>query len=538
MRIRETRNKVYFTGERKLSELPGFRQKYRPAEFGRLVSNRGNVLEDRLTFAYWAMSRSSDKDGKTTDVPLGLLSDALVAKWGKAALPRAQRARNWLVENGFLLMSNDGSYSIGNKSQTFYVNHAKIKAWVKFMRQRGILPSGNAWKRTLDDPTPKFTEKAVQKVEKAVRAHKSMMDWDKEVQAAVMGKKLHIPLIRKYRLTHAEQVAYIVSRAVSNTPIYGNVSAKCTEYSQLCRHVSAATNPAGIREGEAKASVPPYHLLSLYNPKIADSGSNSQEMPDFTPQKFCNFSEKVYNPLDLHCRPHAKIARNSTVTGVSFRVYSGAALLPSHNRKDHGRFEGSERQSVLDGVFGKGGYERLDRKCSISHLNYCLSMGRYFENGISDIYGQVYRKAFGCDLLPEERPAFKLTTNRVFFTPSDRLYACQVARNEGSLKDGLRREELAAEYRSLRSAYEDICGRPVGVPIFFFESLLMVLVQLRLLKDYGLRSANVYDELVVEHKGLYSGAELKAIVETESREVFSELLQFYDTDSGAMKYAV
>ena len=520
MRIRKTRNKVYFTGERMLSDLPGFRQKYRPMEFSGLVSNRGNALEDRLTFAYWAMSRSSDKDGKTTDVPLGLLSPALVAKWGDATLPRAQRARNWLVENGFLLLSNGGSYIIGNKSQTFYVNHARIKAWVKYMRENGILPSGNAWKRSFDDPTPRFTEKAIQKVRKAANAHKSVKEWDDKVQSAVMGKKLHIPLIRKYRLSHAEQLAYIVSIAESNTPIYGYVSSKCTEYSRLC------------------TEAPSYHLLSLYNPKIADSNSNSQEMTDFTPQKFCNFSGKVYNPLELHCRPHVKIARNSTVTGVSFRVYSGAALLPSHNRKDHGRFEGSERQSVLDGVFGRGGYERLDRKCSISHLNYCLSMGRYFENGISDIYGKVYQKAFGCDLMPSERPSFKLTTNRVFFTPSDRLYACQVARNEGSLRDELRREELAAEYRSLRSAYEDICGIPVGVPIFFFESLLMVLVQLRLLKDYGLRSANVYDELVVEHKGLHSGAELKAIVEAESRAVFSELLQFYDADNGAMRYAV
>ena len=520
MRIRQTRNKVYFTGERKLSDLPGFRQKYRPLEFGRLVSNRRNALEDRLTFAYWAMARSSDKDGKTTDVPLGLLSPALVAKWGNATLPRAQRARNWLTENGFLLLSNGGSYFIGSKSQTFYVNHAKIKAWVRFMREKGILPSGNAWKRTVEDPTPRFTEKAVQKVKKAVEAHKSVREWDATVQGAVMGKKLHIPLIRKYRLSHAEQLAYIVSIAEANTPIYGYVSTKATEYNQLC------------------TKEPPYHLLSLYNPKIADSGSNSQEMPDFTPQKFCNFSGKVYNPLDLHCRPHVKISRNSTVTGVSFRVYSGVALLPSHNKKDHGKFEGSERQSVLDGMFGEGGYVRLDRKCSISHLNYCLSMGRYFENGISDIYGKVYRRAFGCDLLPEERPAFKLTTNRVFFTQSDRLYACQVARKEGSLKDELRRAELAAEFRSLRSAYEDICGKPVGVPIFFFESLLMVLVQLRLLKDYGLRSANVYDELVVEHGGIYSETELKAIVEAESREAFSELLQFYDTDNGALKYAV
>ena len=220
------------------------------------------------------------------------------------------------------------------------------------------------------------------------------------------------------------------------------------------------------------------------------------------------------------CHPRLRVSSNAVVRRVSYRVYSGAALLKSHDTRDHGKWETSERKLALDGLFGVGGYERIDRHASIHHLTLCLNEGRYFDNRSVDIYGSLHRDAFGYDL--RNKPGFKKLVNRIYFTPSERLYACQVMRSEGSL-DEARRAELVEEHRSLTEAYIGRCGKPLGAEIFAYESLLMALVQYRLLERYGLRSCNIYDELVVERGGR-THEELVELVETISREVFPILL--------------
>lgn len=525
MRIRKSRNVVWFTGEKPLSELPGFRPRYRQAEFAGLVSTRGHSLEDRLTFAYWAMSRSSNKNGKCKDVPLALLAPALVAKWDKTTLPRAQRARNWLTENGFIILSNSGSYVIGNKSQTYYVNHAKILAWVGYMRSRGLLPKGRAWERTYE--SPKVIEKATKKVEKLAKKHVSMAEWKAIADKAVMGEKLHIPLFKKYELTHEQQLAYITSAAITNTPIFSAALTACNHYNSLLHptYTVTVTTTSATRVGSDE---PSYRLLSVYNPKNGDSESISQEIAKINPPENREKFYEVYKLLGLHCRPHVHVSANAIVTGVSFRAYSGATLLSSHNRRNRGKFEGSDRQIALDSAFGRGNYCCIDRSCSISHINMCLTWGCYIPNGVVDMYEILYRKGVGGDLLPEKRSAFKKTINRVFFTKSARLYSSQVARSEGSYRDGYYRCVLEEEYESLRWAYDHYCGKPLGVPIFFFESLLMVLTQTYLLEHYGLRSANVYDALYIENgNGRYTAEDLKEMMEKASDAVFPEVLKFH-----------
>ena len=82
-------------------------------------------------------------------------------------------------------------------------------------------------------------------------------------------------------------------------------------------------------------------------------------------------------------------------------------------------------------------------------------------------------------------------------------------------------------------AYEGRCGKPLGAEIFAYESLLMTLVQYRLLERHGLRSCNIYDELVVE-KGGFTQEQLVELVEGISREVFPILLDFFGRQDGLM----
>lgn len=119
----------------------------------------------------------------------------------------------------------------------------------------------------------------------------------------------------------------------------------------------------------------------------------------------------------------------------------------------------------------------------------------------------------------------------VHFTKSDRLFASQLIRtsHEYHAKD---KDFLLDFYRRARSAYVDMVGPRLKDDIFQFESLLMVETQIYLLKKYRLRSANVYDELVIENREWrsrrrYTDAELKDMMEEASAAVFPKVLDLF-----------
>ena len=514
---------VPFTGTKTLQEL-NFRQRYRIAEFGcrHYTYNRKGRLEKVCIYLEWVRSRSSNRKGVCTDVPLELEATALKLKG--FSTKDAERLRRWANENKFIVCANNGDYVPHERAKTYYVNHARINAFFALLRKKGLLPKGSSWK--LNAESEKVQKKAVAKSERVAGKVMSESEWLESVRGVRMFTDLHIPLVRKYGISPEERGAIILHFAKKNTPIYIATNDTCTAFNQLicskCRDTQAQQpqsrahyqNPAGIQQTQQ----PPSHKLPPSFDENEPFLANLKQNRQFQQEISAHFSQ---TPLEgLVCRPKLRVSSNAVVRRVSYRVYSGAALLKSHDTHDHGKWASSERKVALDGLYGDGGYERIDRHASIHHLTLCLNDGRYYDNRAMDIYGSVHRDAFGYDLC--NKGGFKKLVNRIYFTPSERLYACQVMRSEGSL-DEARRLELIEEHRSLTEAYIGRCGKPLGAEIFAYESLLMALVQYRLLERYGLRSCNIYDELVVERGGR-THEELVELVETISREVFPILL--------------
>ena len=100
------------------------------------------------------------------------------------------------------------------------------------------------------------------------------------------------------------------------------------------------------------------------------------------------------------------------------------------------------------------------------------------------------------------------------------------------MKKFLDKDFLLDFYHRARSVYVNKIGPRLKDDIFQFESLLMVETQIYLLKKYRLRSANVYDELVIENREWrsrrrYTDAELKDLMEEASEAVFPKVLDLF-----------
>lgn len=520
---------VPFTGTKTLQEL-NFRQRYRIAEFDcrHYTYNRKGRLEKLCIYLEWVRSRSSNRNGVCTDVPLEL--EAMALNFKGFSKKDAERFRRWSNENKFIVCANGGDYVPHDKAKTYYVNHTRINAFFSLLREKGLLPKGSKWK--LNAESKKVQERAVAKSERVAGTVLSESEWLESVRGVRMFTDLHIPLVRKYGISPEERGAIVLFFAKQNTPIYTATNDTCTAFNQLICSKSCVTHTLQSTlthqdppspPGTTAAPPPPHKVTPSLNenePNLANLERNRQ----FQQKISARFSQTLLQ--ELVCHPKLRVSSNAVVRRVSYRVYSGAALLKSHDTRDHGKWETSERKQVLDTLYGVGGYERIDRHASIHHLTLCLNEGRYFHNGAMDIYGSIHRDAFGYDLC--DKGGFKKLVNRIYFTPSERLYACQVMRAEGS-HDDARRAELMDEHRSLTEAYEGRCGKPLGAEIFAYESLLMALVQYRLLERYGLRSCNIYDELVVEKCGK-TRKELVELVEDISRDVFPVLLRHFGGD--------
>ena len=240
--------------------------------------------------------------------------------------------------------------------------------------------------------------------------------------------------------------------------------------------------------------------------------------------------------LQTRCNFKVNTKCNALVTSVSFRAYSKIGLLSSHDKTDHGKWITSYRKRLLDEMFGEGNYARVDRSASIHHLTMCLHSGYYEKNGERDLYSELYRDMYGKPLVPGDRGDFKALMNRFYFTKSDRLFASQLIRSshEYHAKD---KDFLLDFYRRARSVYVDMVGPRLKDDIFQFESLLMVETQIYLLKKYRLRSANVYDELVIENREWrsrrrYTDSELKNLMEEASEAVFPKVLELFRKGTG------
>ena len=522
---------VPFTGNRTLQEL-NFRQRYRLAEFDcrHYTLNREGRLEKICVFLEWARSRSSNRNGVCTDVPLELEATALKLK-GYCTID-VVRIRRWSNENKFIIAANNGDYVPHNRAKTYYVNHARINAFFSLLREKGLIPKGSKWKRNAE--SEKVQEKAVAKSERAAGRALSEAEWLESVRDVRMFTDLHIPLIRKYGISPEERGAIVLHFAKKNTPIYTSTNDTCTAFNQLVCSKSfyksttetTQSTPHPQSTTTTTQSPAPTQELSMSLDKNGPFLENLEQNRHFQQKISARFSQ---NPLEvLVCHPKLRLSNNAVVRRVSYRVYSGAALLKSHDTSDHGKWETSERKLSLDSLYGDGEYVRIDRHASIHHLTMCLNEGRYMDNRATDIYDSLHKDAFGYGL--QDKKGFKRLVNRVYFTPSERLYACQVMRSEGCLDED-RRTVLMEEHRRVTEAYVGRCGNPLGAEIFAYESLLMVLVQYRLLELHGLRSCNIYDELVVE-KGGFTQEQLVELVEGISREVFPVLLDFFGRQDG------
>ena len=516
---------VQFTGNRTLQEL-NFRQRYRIAEFDcrHYTFNREGRLEKVCVFLEWARSRSSNRNGVCTDVPLELEATALKLKGFDKKT--TENLRRWANDRKFIVCANGGDYVPFNRAKTYYVNHARINAFFSLLREKGMIPKGSRWKSNAE--SEKVQEKAVAKSERMAGRALSEAEWLESVRDVRMFTDLHIPLVRKYGISPEERGAIVLFFAKQNTPIYTATNDTCAAFNKLICSKSFynnntttpyTTSTQHVTRTSTTQPAPTHKVPNLEcenEPFLANLEQNRQ----FQQKISARFSR---TPLEeLVCHPKLRLSNNAVVRRVSYRVYSGAALLKSHDTSDHGKWETSERKLSLDSLYGVGGYARIDRHASIHHLTMCLNEGRYMDNRAVDIYDSLHKDAFGYGL--QDKKVFKRLVNRLYFTPSERLYACQVMRSEGCF-DEARRAELVDEYRRVMDAYEGRCGKPLGATIFAYESLLMTLVQYRLLERHGLRSCNIYDELVVE-KGGYTQEQLVELVEGISREVFPVLLDF------------
>lgn len=547
---------VPFTGMRTLQEL-SFRQRYRIAEFDcrHYTFNREGRLEKICIFLEWARSRSSNRKGLCTDVPLRLEADALRLKGFNKR--DAERFRRWANENKFIIASNNGDYVPFNKAKTYYVNHARINAFFSLLREKGLLPKGSKWKRTLDNPeNTVLLEKAARKTSNS-RLSKTEKDWVESIENVKIYGNMCIPLVRSGKLSVEDRAAAVIAKAIQNSPMYRTTKDICDAYNKLicsksCSDYTTTLStpllpPTTPSSSSTLLPYPPWShfpngetlristILSRFSHKVTKSGGDLEGVFENSENRVKNGVEIPGNGgllplLLLSCHVNPRLSANYCITGISYRVYSGAALLKSHDTSDHGKWETSERKLALDALFGIGGYERIDRRASIHHLTMCLHSGTYCDGHSLDLYGDVYRDAFGCELV--DRASFKMSLSRIYFTPSERLYACQVMRSEGCF-DEARRTMLVEEHRQVMDAYVGRCGNPLGAEIFAYESLLMVLVQYRLLERHGLRSCNIYDELVVENGG-FTQEQLVELVEGISRDVFPILLDFFGRQDGVM----
>ena len=521
--------KVNFTGQRTLAEL-NFRQRYRLAEFGcrHYIVNREGRLEKVCIFLEWARSRSSNRNGVCTDVPLELEATALKLKG--FTTKTAENIRRWANDRKFIIAANNGDFVPFNRAKTYYVNHARINAFFSLLREKGLIPKGSRWKSNAE--SEKVQEKAVAKSERVAGRALSEAEWLETVRDVRMFTDLHIPLVRKYGISPEERGAVVLFFAKRNTPIYTATKDTCTAFNKLIcsksfynntqqqQHTTTTTTNTTTTTQHKLEPAPTQYLPNKEcenEPFLA----NLEQNRHFQQKISARFSRTQLE--ELVCHPKLRLSNNAVVRRVSYRVYSGAALLKSHDTSDHGKWGTSERKLALDALYGLGGYARIDRHASIHHLTMCLNEGRYMDNRATDIYDSLHKDAFGYGL--QDKKGFKRLVNRIYFTPSERLYACQVMRSEGS-RDEDRRAELMEEHRQVVDAYEGRCGKPLGAEIFAYESLLMVLVQRMLLERHGLRSCNIYDELVVE-KGGFTLEQLVELVEGISREVFPVLLDFF-----------
>ena len=490
-----------FTGPRTLGEL-GFDRPYRAGQFKqkKYTSNRCGVLEHRLCIAYYAMAVTPWKDGITREAPICTTNPVLVEKLG--GKKNVQRAVRWLVDSGFLKVADHGFYLVGSRARRFYVNHAAIKCWVSALKELGILPRKYSIKWF--GLTERERVKAMASIEKKAAKYKSVSEWKKKADSVEMFKKCHIPLVRKYGITHTQMRAYICHKAIANTPIY-----TCT---QALVHTQVCGVAAEEEEGKSLS-----HMGTLRDADYGEFESESPKIAHFGPLDNSRSLDLLSDILHPHVHVHGGF-----VTGISYRVYSKIALLKNKGGD-------TSRKDALDGIFGKGNWYCHDEHASIHHQTRCLNDGIWYDNGFMDIYGSIHKAVYGCEM-GTDRPEHKLNLNRVAFEHSARSYAAHRMRSEGSTGDE-RRFDLIDEYERLMGAYEGVCGKPVGKAIFAIESLFMVQLQVNLL-ERGILSANVYDALYMSRCGRYSDEELEEIVRVESRRAwYDAVLPFRDTYS-------
>ena len=302
----------------------------------------------------------------------------------------------------------------------------------------------------------------------------------------MMLRNLRVPVSSMYGVTAGDLLEYVRLKVSSNTAVYRECSAIATRLNGYF----------GALPGDA------LYVSCNANPK--DRNGNYPSM---------------------------------SVDRVTFRAHSAGALLNSHDG-EKGSFEGSERQLCANATFGAGNYLRKDERASMHHRLRCLNRGLWDTDTVSDTYADVFRVAFGREMHPRERLWFKKKLQKVLFSPSADAYAAaawhldldsesnRLVKAEIMASRDETVESLIREHGAVMDAYRHVVGEPVGTRIFFYESYHMLLVQEALWLKYGLRSMNVYDEILVERRGLEADA-LLGIVDGLFGRTFPKVLDAF-----------
>lgn len=538
---------------RTMAEL-GFKERYRHREFHMpWFRMRRDSLNNRVLYAYWVLEHShAPVDGVIHPTPLATDQEGLdellnISK--KSVHEMTRRTLYWFLQAGFLVLADNGEYSYyGGRCKLYYVNRYKLQAWLATLREEGKLPKGCKYLKT--SWSDKVRERATRKVQRLSKRSKAVEKWKRDVEEQIKSKRKVTAIVPPSQLSNLEARAYVNNLILTSSTCVHNLRhhiATCNALSSygtdndsykpyehmhhdiLRSNLSIKKRPTGARPRPSAATT---IITTMDDVVITENCQNSRKKTII--EGSAPDENWVKDMLKVRCNFKVNTSCNSIVDGISCRAYSKVALLSSHDKKNHGCWETSERKRVLDKIFGVGGYERIDRSASIHHLTMCLRNGEYESNGQRDIYGDLFKAVFGMPLVPEERKLFKRLLNRIYFTKSDRLFASQVihstedyhAEDKGFLID---------MYNETRAQYEKMIGTPLrNAEIFKYESLLMVMSQTYILQHLGLRSANVFDELVIENKGKYDYDSLKITMDIGSATAFPEVLRIFNEDYGQL----
>ena len=513
---------------RTMAEL-GFKERYRHREFHMpWFRMRRDSLNNRVLYAYWILEHSHKPvDGLIAPTPLATDQAGLADLFGCAedsVHETTRRTIYWFLQADFLVLANNGFYSyLGGVCKTYYVNRAKLKAWIATLREEGKLPKGCKYIKA--SWSEKNMTRVAAKVERLAKKSKTIRTWKTRIDdCASKSGPMSIGLVPPSYLSPAEARAYVNHAILSRSNAYLSLQPSLNTYKNLLlttHSLRTSSLPTPPRTSTIIATVG--------NAEIAENCQNSHKSRYIS--RSVDRKNWEIDMLQTRCNFKVQTACNAKITSVSFRAYSKIGLLSSHDKTDHGKWITSYRKRLLDEMFGEGNYARVDRSASIHHLTMCLHSGYYEKNGERDLYSELYRRMYGKSLVLGDRDDFKALMNRFYFTKSDRLFASQLIRtsHEYHAKD---KDFLLDFYRRARSAYVGMVGPRLKDDIFQFESLLMVETQIYLLKKYRLRSANVYDELVIENREWrsrrrYTDAELKVLMEEASAAVFPKVLELF-----------